>query len=766
MAEKKKEDKGKGAGDGDAMQAKLEEMKAQLNALTGALQSKNVEVANVSSELAEFRDNKLKMLLNIKELKEQLAQQKNDTTDIYYFLNKKCDDSYDIISSLETQLLNEQTDREINEKLYEARISELESNLSHERKSASDKITEMENKINTLLNFQSMKEAFEAKVAQLQAQMETERADAKIEISFLEQKLYKEKVRLQEEMEERLADVEEDVNSKVRERLSADTVKVHSTNEKISKELHYQSKNTLSIIKRGESILEGERKLRLELALAKDLEVELLSKLGTYSKLNQRLNDNLQEARAAADSQERGEAESRALHDDTVAALREEVSSLSKVIEEHNAKRNELINFLLVSYEIVKKKDAKLKGGAAHSLSSPGRPTRSASDSSNNGVSEGELQAFGERDLLALVKSLLLRFPRRFKGIFLQYYRDIINSITSSSGGSGELKVEDMDSPRGPDYHPSLITQLGNQAAGSGSLPPINASPGRRAPRDYSLFLDSPPSAGRSDSAAHPLSPKVGKQSTACQTEARLVLQEGGLLWLNEDAETVGSHTTLTSGGVATFPNRRHAAANSGDSVGSRSIHSTSDLPRGVDVLSPSQEYLIENRKRVQREKKELKLRQRSLLQATSSELSPARPAYPAFNPPVSLRRPDQPKRGRVTDAALSGAAISLSGSSTPMVSLREYEKMRGELSKIARDFGSTKFNEAFSLADGPVAGIFPMSDDEGEEEEVRSSQPLVAVNFAVQRRADSGSSELTHNTRLTDSISPRSDLTQSPRPR
>ena len=163
------------------------------------------------------------------------------------------------------------------------------------------------------------------------------------------------------------------------------------------------------------------------------------------------------------------------------------------------------------------------------------------------------------------------------------------------------------------------------------------------------------------------------------------------------------------------------------------------------------------------REKTALKLQQRSVLLPPPSET--LSPTYLAFRPSVqSHRRAEPPKRGRVTDAVLSSASMALSGSSTPIVSLREYEKMRSELSRIARDFGSARFGEAFTLSEGHAGSApVPMSDDEEEEEE-EGLQPLLAANLAAQRRGDSGSSEVTSNTRLTDSISPRSDLTQSPR--
>ena len=69
-----------------------------------------------------LEDEKQKLLLDIENLKTNLQQQKRDQEDIYYYLNKKCDESFDVIASLEEQLHSEQADREAVEKAYEVFI--------------------------------------------------------------------------------------------------------------------------------------------------------------------------------------------------------------------------------------------------------------------------------------------------------------------------------------------------------------------------------------------------------------------------------------------------------------------------------------------------------------------------------------------------------------------------------------------------------------------------------------------------------------------
>ena len=66
-----------------------------------------------------LEDEKKTLLSDVTSLTEGLERQKRDQEDIYYYLNKKCDESFDVIASLEEQLRSEQADREVAEKAYE-----------------------------------------------------------------------------------------------------------------------------------------------------------------------------------------------------------------------------------------------------------------------------------------------------------------------------------------------------------------------------------------------------------------------------------------------------------------------------------------------------------------------------------------------------------------------------------------------------------------------------------------------------------------------
>lgn len=67
-----------------------------------------------------------------------------DQSDVYYYLHKRLDDNYEVISALERQLVVEATDREKDEMEYEKQIEELQQRRVGELAPLKDKLTALE----------------------------------------------------------------------------------------------------------------------------------------------------------------------------------------------------------------------------------------------------------------------------------------------------------------------------------------------------------------------------------------------------------------------------------------------------------------------------------------------------------------------------------------------------------------------------------------------------------------------------------------------
>ena len=76
---------------------------------------------------------------------------KEDQSDVYYYLHKKLDDNYDVISALERQLMVETADREKAETEYARQIEELEIRRDEELGPLKEKLITEEEQVTLLL---------------------------------------------------------------------------------------------------------------------------------------------------------------------------------------------------------------------------------------------------------------------------------------------------------------------------------------------------------------------------------------------------------------------------------------------------------------------------------------------------------------------------------------------------------------------------------------------------------------------------------------
>lgn len=212
---------------------KVDPSKAASDALT---------VHMLQDTVKSLEETKLKLLLNIKELKEKLEQQKNDQADIYYYLNRKCDESFEIIASLEEQLSSEQSDREIAEKIYENKIEELKSNaLSNETKLQA-RINELDTKVEMLSSFSQQKDDLENNLKNMEKALEEERKKFKETVEMMENKFLMEREKLRKSYDLKYESIKKELEASMDGKLSAKTQKTQIMNVVMKKELDTQVK--------------------------------------------------------------------------------------------------------------------------------------------------------------------------------------------------------------------------------------------------------------------------------------------------------------------------------------------------------------------------------------------------------------------------------------------------------------------------------------------------------------------------------------------
>ena len=139
--------------------------------------------AMLKERIQELEEQKIRLLLSVNDYKDQTEQLKADQLDAHYFLNKKLDDNHEIISSLEEQLLNEQADRELSEKMYEKKIDDFKAKVQSDEQKFNSKYNEIDLKLQSLREYAENKALYEKNLATLMATLEKERAQFRIEVS-------------------------------------------------------------------------------------------------------------------------------------------------------------------------------------------------------------------------------------------------------------------------------------------------------------------------------------------------------------------------------------------------------------------------------------------------------------------------------------------------------------------------------------------------------------------------------------------------------
>ena len=356
---------------------------------TKSMETKASElIANVmvSNMLTAAEEQKLALTLNIKALNEELTQQKADQADVYYYLNKKCDDSFEVISSLEEQLLTEQADREVAEKLYENRVEALTHQLDEQGQEMGAKIGKLEKELTGLQAFAAKKGAMEKEIASLKRSLEKERASCKSAIAEMEQQWTLERNRLKRASDQALQDLKDEIDKGLSGRLDKISRETMERNGHVEQELRVQSHQADKVLEYNQAVLDKEKELRLNLSLSQSMEAELMEKMTVYQRTIKTQNEAIArlEGEAAGYVQAAEEA-------------REALAAHLRAKEAEASKFDELWSFLLEQYGLI-------------GVSAPAEGGKQDGESGERDQSSPSREQ-REEAFLQMLRDVLIKFP-------------------------------------------------------------------------------------------------------------------------------------------------------------------------------------------------------------------------------------------------------------------------------------------------------------------------------------------------------------------
>ncbi|XP_074649646.1 basal body-orientation factor 1-like isoform X1 [Tubulanus polymorphus] len=213
-----------------------------------------IAIANANSKLwetrlnlleqsrLEYKDNSRRLLLENETLHTQVQQTEKDTIDVVTFLRRKDQEKDDQIEQLQQQMkdLRRQTKKEKQDIINElsTQINDLETQL----KQKNDEVSLMQSELKLVKEFRRKRAAMQKDLDEIKEGMFLANRDHKTEMTKMEQKFFEEKMRLQQEANQKIAELAEKAHTEAIGNLDETTRSVYKENVRITAALEYHMK--------------------------------------------------------------------------------------------------------------------------------------------------------------------------------------------------------------------------------------------------------------------------------------------------------------------------------------------------------------------------------------------------------------------------------------------------------------------------------------------------------------------------------------------
>ncbi|CAM9833495.1 unnamed protein product, partial [Hapterophycus canaliculatus] len=246
-----------------------EENGKQKGVQLGGLDLDAAKVDDMAKALETLECEKRGLLESIRILRVRLADEKEDQSDVYYYLHKKLDDNYDVISALERQLMVETADREKAETEYARQIEDLEIRRDEELGPLKERLMTEEEQLNGLHEAAKNKKEADANRARLEREIEKTESMIENDLNTERRKKLQEKQRIRRQVEDEIIELSSELFSQKEVELADKTVRAKDNNEKLHSALQAKAKQAERMMVTNQGLAFENRSLRNDLDLAK-----------------------------------------------------------------------------------------------------------------------------------------------------------------------------------------------------------------------------------------------------------------------------------------------------------------------------------------------------------------------------------------------------------------------------------------------------------------------------------------------------------------
>jgi len=298
-----------------------------------------MELGPTRERLVESEKIKADLQDTHRQLKEQLAQQEFEQSEIFAYLNKELVQKSKQVALLEARvqelsvgLDTNQTDFEVKLKEEKVLAQEMTSKLGRE-------VSKYERELGDLNVFIAKKNELEGELEVTRTELLAERRKHEMIISELERKTVQEKERLRKQMEDKITEAKEAFMRLTDNQLEATTKKTLLENEQMASELAFQNRETERLLLKNSKLEEENRTAKRELALHQQTESELARRNHQYLRTIKGLLGKLKALDEAKRDLERKE---KTKEEKIVVQYRKRVTLLQDTVEEAYSQLNKL----------------------------------------------------------------------------------------------------------------------------------------------------------------------------------------------------------------------------------------------------------------------------------------------------------------------------------------------------------------------------------------------------------------------------------------
>jgi hypothetical protein len=249
----------------------------------------------MTKEQARLRIKKKEVVKKHREMEGEVEQQKKDQSDIYFFLHKKLDDNYDIISDLEKQQLTEGIDREEVERNYREEIELDQKEFEAKENEFKEQIRLVDNKLFGLKDIDEFKLSATTEISSLLHAIEEERKEHYQMVSDMERIAVKKKEKKKQEMLDYMKDAKVRLVEESSERVIEIKEKSEINHKSAMKLLTTNGLQASEILKNNLKVMGDNKDTIKELGISTDVRNAMAKKEIAQQKLIKELTAELQE---------------------------------------------------------------------------------------------------------------------------------------------------------------------------------------------------------------------------------------------------------------------------------------------------------------------------------------------------------------------------------------------------------------------------------------------------------------------------------------